>query len=291
MILRKFGSVIFLLFLLFPVHSIFAQTSNVGIIPANIWYSKDPFEEGDKIKIYTVVYNSDIRELSGTVIFFDNDIFLGKSNFVIAGRSANDVSIDWTTSAGDHVIFAKIENAKFLISKGNYEDIYLAENKTEESKKTVSKKEVKNATNNITNKIAESSNVVSNIGQTIKQNTPAIVTNTVNSASNSLEDIRTNLNSSTQIKKESVQKEIDVLNKTKSENNTETKKIITKNNIATGEKNGTSTNTNFALKPFKYAQLFFLTIFSYIFKYKIIFYGLIIVIVFLLLRYLWRLIF
>src|ERR1035437_2096929 len=92
----------FLILILFPLYKISAQTSNVGFIPANIWYSKDPFEEGDKIKIYTLVFNPDSRELSGTVLFFDDTVFLGKQDFVVPAKGVKTISIDWTVIAGDH---------------------------------------------------------------------------------------------------------------------------------------------------------------------------------------------
>ena len=137
MTLKKVGIFLILIFSIVPIQSIFAQVPNVGFIPANIWYSKDPFQEGDKIKVYTLVYNPAERELSCTVIFFDNTTLLGTKNITVSAKSVKDASIDWTVTAGEHVIFAKIENAKFLISKDNYEEVYLAENKTEESKRSV----------------------------------------------------------------------------------------------------------------------------------------------------------
>jgi len=137
---KKILWLVILLLCLLPVFKIQAQDSNAGFVPGNIWYSPDPFEEGDKIKIYTVLFNPDAREFSGTVIFFDKTTFLGKKDFKVGARSVLDVSIDWTVSVGEHVIFAKIENAKFLISAGKYEEVYLLGNQTEESERTVKKK-------------------------------------------------------------------------------------------------------------------------------------------------------
>ena len=82
--LKKAGIVLFLIFSLLPIQKIFAQSSNTGFVQANIWYSKDPFEEGDKVKIYTFIFNPDTRELSGTVIFFDNTVMLGKKDFIVS---------------------------------------------------------------------------------------------------------------------------------------------------------------------------------------------------------------
>ena len=51
MVLKRIGIVLFLIFFLLPNHNLRAQDSNAGFVPGNIWYSQDPFEEGDKIKI------------------------------------------------------------------------------------------------------------------------------------------------------------------------------------------------------------------------------------------------
>ena len=286
MTFKKVGVVLFLIFSLIPFKNAFAQVPNVGFIPANIWYSKDPFVEGDKIKIYTLVYNPDVRELSCTVIFFDSATLLGTKDIKITAKSVKDVSIDWTVTVGDHTIFAKIENAKFLTSTGTYEEVYLAQNQSEESKRSVSKKIITGLPDNIMNSIADST-VVSNVKQLVENNTPAFVTNALDYTTSSLENIRTSADTSLENTKGAVQKEIDTLNKTNSVANTKTTNAK-QNDV----KNTTSNaNSNIILKPFKYVELFFLTIFSFIFKNTIIFYSLLAIVLFLIIRFIWHLIF
>src|SRR5438552_250675 len=111
--MRKFWAILVLLFFLMPVGAL-AQ-SNAGFIPSNIWYSKDPFEEGDKIKIYTLIFNPDSRQLSGTVSFFDQDNLLGKKTFTVTAKGVKDIAIDWMATVGSHKIYAKIESAQFLV--------------------------------------------------------------------------------------------------------------------------------------------------------------------------------
>lgn len=290
MVFKRVSIFLFLIFSIIPIHNTFAQGSNnVGFIPSNIWYSKDPFQEGDKIKIYTLVYNPDNRELSGTVIFFDNTVFLGKKDFKTSAKSVKDISIDWTATFGEHVIFAKIENARFLISKDKYEDVYLAENKTEESKRKVSKKIITDLPDSILNSIANST-PVSDVQELIKNNTPVFVTKILDNTINSLENIRTNADTSLENKKEAVKKEIDILNKTNSNPSDDSFEEETKVKFIK-EKLNNAQNINNIIKPFKYIELFFLTIFLFIFKYKILFYSLLVIIVFLILRFIWRLIF
>jgi hypothetical protein len=187
---------VLLCFLSFGNKIIFAQNpSTTGFIPSNIWYSKDPFEEGDKIKIYTLVFNSDKRELSGSVLFFDNNVLLGKKNFIAAPSSVAQVAINWNVNAGDHDIFAKIESSKFTISAGKYEDVYLNENESEHSKRTVNKKIVSDTTNKNT---ADTSNQntsttgdqISNIANKIKENTPDVIAKPLIATANLTEGFR-----------------------------------------------------------------------------------------------------
>ena len=265
--LKKFGLVLFLIFSILPVQRIFAQTSNTGFVSGNIWYSKDPFEEGDKIQIYTFVFNPDSRELSGTVIFFDNTVLLGKKDFTIPAKGAEDVFIDWTVNAGDHNIFGKIENAKFLISKGKYEEIYLAANETQKSARTIAKKITSTQTN--TNPISDIGNVIttsiSNIKDTISGQTPEAVTKPI-------EKLRVDIIKTEENKKAQLENEIKVLDNTK---------------VALNKNTATNTLT----KPFKQVELFFVSIFLLILNNPIIFYGLVAIIVFFILRFIWKLVF
>ena len=287
--MKKCAYFIFLLLFLMPLFNVFAESNNVGIIPANIWYSKDPFEEGDKIKIYTVVYNADARDLSGTVAFFDNTVFLGKADFNIAGKSATDVSIDWNVTVGDHTIFAKIDNAKFKNFDGTFVETYLAENKTEENKRTISKKiDVAESTNNLVNSIANS-NAISSIKNTIVSNTPAIVPSVVNSTVGVLENARDLLGDFSETQKAKVSAKLDVLSGKQTIGN-----VSTKEKLANALSKKTSANPsvgNKIEKPFRYVELFLLSVFSFIFNNKIVFYIVFFGLVFLILRFIWRLIF
>lgn len=276
MTFKKIGIILFLIFSLLPMQKLLAQSSNTGFVPGNIWYSKDPFEEGDKIKIYTFIFNPDSRELSGTVIFFDKTVLLGKKDFTLPAKTANDISIDWIVTIGDHSIFAKIENAKFLVSKGKYEEVYLAENETEKSSRTVSKKIVSKLTDQNTETTGIS---VSDITKTIKENTPDFITNSIISSIDSLETFRENLNTNSENKKEEIKKEIETLNDIDLE--------VGVSKGSTTVKTGTSP----LLKPFKYVQVFFLSVFSFLLSNKILFYGISAIIIFFLLRFIWKKIF
>jgi hypothetical protein len=269
--LKKIGIVFFLIFCLFPISHSNAQTSNAGFIPSNIWYSKDPFEEGDKIKIYTLIFNPDSREFSGTVIFYDKNTLLGKKNFVVAAKGVKDISIDWTVNVGDHSIFATIENAKFLISDGKYEIVSISGNKTQESSRTVSKKIIPKISDAINSDFA--TNQIQNVQNLITENTPDFISKPMVLGAETVEEFRSSVGENTNNKKVELKKELEVLNSKKA------------------TPSDTKIDNNKILKPWKYVQYFFMTLLSFIFNNKIIFYPISAILVFLLLRFIWRKIF
>ncbi|MFA5841154.1 MAG: hypothetical protein WC847_02700 [Candidatus Paceibacterota bacterium] len=281
---RNIGIILLLLFFLLPFNLVNAQSSNAGFVPGNIWYSKDPFEEGDKVQIYTVVFNPEKRELSGTIVFFDNNVFLGKKDFVAEAKGVKDIYIDWTVNVGNHSIFAKIENAKFLVSKGKYEEVFLAENETSKSSRTVSKKittgidDAGSKINSVVDTVGTlSSESVGNIKKIIGENTPNFISEPVVSTTNIVEKFRTDVGLSSENKKVEINNQIKSLDTSKSDaSNTSPTKTA---------------EPNVLLKPFKYAELFFFTLLAFIVNNPFIFYGFIIAIIFYILRMIWRLIF
>ena len=275
--LRKFITIFFLALFLLPTYIAYAQNANTGFVKGNIWYSKDPFEEGDKIKIYTVVFNPDQKELSGTVVFFDNTVFLGKENFTVPAQGIKDISVDWTATVGDHIIFGKIENAKFLISSGKYQEVYLAENETEKSSRTITKKVNSTSSStspnslDVVSKISSDSllNIKDNIGKLIGNSTSNLIAKPIITSTNAIDKFRSDMGILARNKKTDVNNEIKSLNEMKKSDDKNSKII----------------------KPFKYIELFFVSIISIIFNNRVIFYLVFIAIILFFLRYLWYLIF
>lgn len=262
---------------LFPSFFIFAQVTNSGFVSGNIWYSRDPFKEGDKIRIYTIIFNPDDRQLSGSVFFFDKTTFLGNKAFTIPGNSLKDISIEWTATAGNHTIFGQIQNAKYLNSDSTYENANLAEVKTAESSRTVAK----TTTNKSSSTNEEDTSTAINISSFIKDNTPEVVSTTIDSTTNAIENFRQDTATNIDTKKEEIQKEIDSLKGIKQLQKS-------KDNIEKDTTVSSSKSNNVFIKPFKYTELFALSLFSTIFNNRYIFYGLIVLVLFFVFRYIIR---
>lgn len=281
MLLKNIFLTSLLFFSLSPL-VISAQATNTGFVPGNIWYSLDPFSEGDKIKIYTLIFNPDPRELSGTVKFFDDDILLGKKDFKVSGKEIKDVSIDWTVTVGKHKVFGKIENAKFLVSTGKYEETTLSGNQTEESIRNVKKKIIpekdqaptSSVANGIGSTIESIQNSVSNIPTLVRGTIPESVSKPVVLGASTLENFRKYIATGAKNKKKAVNAEIENLKKSDTPKDPDAK-----------------LNTDALLKPLKYIELFAFALAAFVFDSRIIFYGLLLVILFFLLRYIKRKIF
>ena len=277
MYFRRIGIILFLALALLPIGKVLAQTTGAGFIPGNIWYSEDPFQEGDQIKIYTLIFNPDTRKFSGTVDFFDNSTLLGKKDFSIAGTSTKDIDITWTVTAGDHQIYGQIENAKFLTSTGAYVDASITDNKTSISSRTVTNKiiaqEINNGIGTIDNSFNNAVSSIQNIGNKAQNVIPAPVAGTFSAATSTLDGIRTNIATTMEKAKAQTETNLTALN----ENKNSAQKVSALNDVTQ--------------KPFAYVALFFFTLLSAIFEYKILFYGILIILVICIVRYFWHLFF
>lgn len=109
---RVFVVAIFILFFTVSGVSATESLSNVGIIKSGIWYSKDPFFTGDKVRIYTLVFNGSSYDLLGDVVFDDNGKVICTTGFTATSGRTQEVWCDWTAVSGAHKISAKITNSK-----------------------------------------------------------------------------------------------------------------------------------------------------------------------------------
>ncbi len=100
-------------FLVVPFSHANDADAKFGFIPGPIWYSKFPFFEGDKIRIYTAIYNNGENDLSGTVRFLNNENLISEVDFSVAqGVAIKEIWTDWTAEKGKHTINIELLNVK-----------------------------------------------------------------------------------------------------------------------------------------------------------------------------------
>lgn len=257
-------------FLALPI-CVFAVT-NSGFIPGQIWYSKNVLVEGDTVNIHTAVWNGEKDTISAKVEFYDKNVILGSRDITLTTLELKDVYIPWKVTAGDHIISAKIISSIQTVS-GKKEQVVLGRNATSNDKQFVSvtivndKGEAVSGTSAIKNQLE-------NTGAKINEYIPEGVSNTVSSSFNVVEDFRDTTLTQINKTKEETKNELDQMN---SASITVSKNIVQKTNIEDATK-----------KPITYIKLFLFEALSVIFTNKIIFYGILVFLVFLLLRFVYR---
>lgn len=253
-----------------PVFSAGPAIDNAGFVRSNIWYSKDPFYAGDKIRIYTVIYNGSPYDLSGEVEFLDNNALIGKTDFALSnGGRVRDLWIDWKATEGKHAITARFAgvvadgpNGKETAILGNAEagksevvveldPILKAAQEKANAEKTAELR-------------AEATAKVESAVTRMNSAIPEPVKESVSSGKTFLEGFR--LGEAYQIKlaKEGQQKNINAIKESEKQARVDSEKTV---------QGATDAMLNTAEKPFAYMLLAILTVAQYFFQWSILFYG------------------
>jgi len=269
----------YLIFSLIILSNLFAlnvyaeTTTNAGFIPGQIWYSKEPLVEGDIVNIHTAVWNGEKDSLSAKVEFYDKNVILGSRDVVLAASELKDISVSWKITSGDHTISAKIISSTSTIS-GKKENVVLSRPVTESDTQSVAAV-IKNANGETVSSTDVIKNQIEKAGTEINNILPESVSSSISSSLSNVDSFRTNTTSLVDTAKKDVQKEIDSMNNT----------VVKSNSKTVAQK---STIEDSVQKPVAYIKLFLFSILSFIFSNKIIFYGILLVILFYVIRFIYR---
>jgi hypothetical protein len=275
--MKKIGAIILLILMLSFGHFVFAE-SNSGFIDGSIWYSQTPKVEGESVDIHTAIWNGSDNEITVHVEFYDSTVLLGGRDIKIPKGSLVDVHIPWKVTAGDHTISAKITKSSAIVS-GTVTSISITSNQTETSKITILKKSAVES---------GATEPIDTIAKKVADSLPAQValpaTNAIVKVDNFRESVGTDINSAIEDVKERIADIDNTVAKPTSEKSS-TSKTATKDT-----KNEPKNSLSGTEKPIAYVELFFLTIASFIFTQKLLFYGICALIIFLVLRLIFRMI-
>lgn len=272
--------IIFVLFA-YPVFAVGPAIDNAGFVQSNIWYSKDPFYSGDKIRIYTVIFNGSAYDLSGAVEFLDNGALVGKADFALAsGGRVRDLWVDWKATEGKHTITARFAN---VISDGpnGKQPAVLGSSEAGKSEKVVELDPVAKAAQAKIDdaKAAEASArtnaKVENVIQSVSGAIPEPVKEGVSSGKTFIEEFRIGEAYQLKLAKENKQKEIAKIK-------AEEEKTLTAGTKTVRSQTDAMLNTT--EKPFAYVLLAILTIGQYLFQWQILFYGILLYFLYSLIR-------
>ncbi len=272
--MKSFWFKFFLCFAFFFTPLIFSfAESSTGFLDGTLWYSKDKFTEGDTIEIHTALWNAESSTLSAKVEFLDGSTILGTRSVSIAPSKLADVFITWKVTAGDHAIKARIKDAKLATGDSSVLDLNLQEESL--PKLFVPKKVAKPALNT-----ASTDEVADSIKQTVNENLPVQISEPVTESITKLDTFRTDTSAKLAQALDNTKEKI---KKLESESQTKDTKVVKK-----GEEVKKTPALPRVDKPIAYVEKFFLAVLLFLFKTSVVFYLLCGVIVFLVLRFIYR---
>lgn len=252
---------------------IYAETLvNSGFIPGQIWYSKAELKEGDTVNIHTAIWNGEKNPLAAKVEFYDKNVILGSRDVILAPAELKDVSVAWKITAGDHVISAKIISSLATVS-GVKEKIVLDRIVTSNDRQFVSVV-IKNNPLETTTEEKQLQTQINKTNSEINSIVPEKVSTSVVNSFNTVDSFRDRTFTEVASIKNDTQKKIDQI-----------KNIEQATIDISSEKVSLPDATE---KPVAYIKLFLFTLFAFILGSKPIFYGLSVLIVFLIIRFVYR---
>ncbi len=249
------------------------ESNNTGFISESVWFSEEDLVLGESVNIYTALFNNSSSVLEGSVTFFDKDVVLGVKTFSIPEKSVRDVKQSWIVTSGDHELYASLSIKKT--------DIELGEKITEPLKFTIQAPVVAEK-DLVADETKELLSDVDDIQEKIIESIPPEVSDKLESSLFGVESFRIETSSNIEEKKDAKQEVVDNL-KSLPEKDSVDLEIGLEDGKTNVDVKSTPLDT-----PLAYAGLFFYTILSYIFKSTIIFYGLCIILIFLVLRAIYR---
>ena len=286
---RRFSKILF--FTVFVVLTIFrvpTASANTGFLGGPMWISPEVPQDGELVSLSALFHNAEPNSLSGDVLFYDSNVLLGKKSITIPSGGVSTATVSFRISAGDHSFSATAGNLSESLSDGKTEPFVLSPQTVQLPNISVSPKAgnslnasvVSGTTNLVTNNIFPQNpmaNVASKVNElqgNVISSIPDSVANPVTNTATALDSWRTNNANSfaNQTKAASIS-----IDKTKELASTEQKKF-----------GKASFSTNFVDKPFAYVKLFVFELLSFIWSHAIIFYGLLVLILYAILRFVYK---
>ncbi len=269
--MKKYFIFLFAIFSLTFSLPALALTSSSGFIPGQIWYSKEPLVEGETVNIHTAVWNGEKNSLTAKVEFYDKNVILGSRDVVLTPSELKDVFVSWKITSGDHIISAKIISSVETVF-GKKENITLERNVTGNNKQFVSVTAINSQGKIVTGDSAlqkQLDKTASEINSVIPENVSTSVTLGLGVVDNFRGKIFTEVTTA----KEDTLRKIDTLD---SKDKT-VAKVNTQKDIFSATE-----------KPIAYIKLFLLSVVAFIFSNRVVFYALSVLIIFVILRFIYR---
>ncbi len=288
--MKKTLYIFFLLF--FCARYTIVHAEQLGFPEKSIWYSDDSFTAGETVTIYTLVVNSESSPVSGTVRFYDRDVVLGESKITIDKNDAKVVPLNWKVTEGEHQFSAQFSQVTLTESNGSKVSIVPTSSQT--SKDTVYVKKNTEKPQEDTSALAAQASLnkdvitteVSKATDFIKDKTPDSIEAKVSGATLNIENLRETWEDQFNEKKQSEKDSLKALNdyyddRLKAKEEADPDNFVKQTYVD-------SSGENILKKPLHYVLIFLYSLVLFVVGNALIFYGLALLIVFWILRAIWR---
>jgi hypothetical protein len=109
MILRQVQGKRSLILLMLLALAVYPEaTRGAGFAKDPIFLSRSPVTEGQSVRVYAVVSNTDTAAFVGSLVFYDGDSKIGSSDINLAAGATQTASVSWIPNAGAHQLNAKL---------------------------------------------------------------------------------------------------------------------------------------------------------------------------------------
>jgi hypothetical protein len=273
----------------------FANADQIGFPEDSLWYSKDELIVGDVVKIYTLILNGESVSLSGTVHFYDRDVLLGEKKITVEKNDAKVVSLDWKVTEGEHQFSARFSQATLLESDGKKISVVPSNPETKKDTVYVEKPVTQKADSTLNANVTSSDSSVDKNSLTadvskatdyIKDKTPDNVEEKISDTTSTIENFRETWEENFKEKKEDEQLSLDALNEYYEDRLRAKEEADVDNYVK--QTYVDSSGENILKKPLHYVSIFFYSLLAFVLGNALVFYGLGLLIVFLVLRTIYR---
>lgn len=273
----------------------FAHAEQIGFPEKSIWYSSEEFKVGENVTIYTLVVNGEQLALSGTVRFYDRDVILGEKKVTLEKNDAQVVGLAWKVTEGEHQFSAQFLQATLTESDGKKVTVVPSSPETDKDtvyvKKTVAVKDV-NSENSSALAAQATLNKDLIVGEVskatdyLKDKTPDNVEAKVSATTANIESLRETWEENFTQKRKDEQASLDALNvyyeeRLKAKEEADPDNYVKQSYVD-------SSGENILKKPMHYVLIFFYSLIAFIVGNALIFYGLSVLVLFLIIRAIWR---
>ena len=248
--------------------------SSVSFVTDPIWFSPEPVVEGQKVTVHTQLYNGESVALSATAFFFDGKVVLGQKPVTLPALSSKDITILWTPTAGAHDLSVSLVNA--TLDNREKTPVTL-DPKDVPTLRVVVPKKLTTGGDDTTPTFPTIQKGLDTVSEKVSDILPDPVEQKLDSVFSTVDDFRTETATSIELKRQEYKQNI-------------------KDAFDADITNGADAITNKGemkdvqlKKPLAYVGLFFMTLFGFIFKIKAVFYIVGCIILYIIIRKIFRL--